>query len=355
MTSTPNLYRFATKELAQDATLAYLLAWANPSCRNSYPDLHRLGTSLIEALFRQYNRMKAPEVTSIEIGTQVDRIDVLARINDENEKGVLLLIEDKVGSDEHSNQIERYIETAKAKYPGRCIVPVFLKTGNASHRCLPPERKCARFLRGDLLAVLQRFPNTGDTIVDNFREHLEDLERRTQAYRAKTPSEWGWWEQQGFYSALENQLPNRSGRSLEELELSWGYTANPAGGFLYFAFGGCRLSRDGHEFTLYFQIEGGVRLTARLGCWDGTKVRASVMYETLHRLEERTAESGSITVEKAGRFRGGTTAAVAEVRFGGEDGFLARTSKELVDLDATVDRLCQLPEILRQVANQLAD
>ena len=112
MTSTPNLYRFATKELAQDATLAYLLAWANPSCRNSYPDLHRLGTSLIEALFRQYNRMKAPEVTAIEIGTQVDRIDVLARINDENEKGVLLQIEDKVGSDEHSNQIERYIETA---------------------------------------------------------------------------------------------------------------------------------------------------------------------------------------------------------------------------------------------------
>ena len=28
--NTPNLYGFATKELAQDATIVYILAWADP-------------------------------------------------------------------------------------------------------------------------------------------------------------------------------------------------------------------------------------------------------------------------------------------------------------------------------------
>lgn len=46
----PNLYSFATKELAQDATPAYILAWAHPDYRDCHPLCHELGTAMLRAL-----------------------------------------------------------------------------------------------------------------------------------------------------------------------------------------------------------------------------------------------------------------------------------------------------------------
>jgi hypothetical protein len=104
MTHTPNLYSFATKELAQDATIAYILAWAHPAYRESPPRLHRLGTALLRALLARPNgETDIPAITSIHVETQVDHIDVLARINDEESDGIVLVIEDKVGTDERSH------------------------------------------------------------------------------------------------------------------------------------------------------------------------------------------------------------------------------------------------------------
>ena len=48
MKQVPNLYSFATKELAQDATIAYLLAWAQPHLRDSHPRLNGLGTEFLQ-------------------------------------------------------------------------------------------------------------------------------------------------------------------------------------------------------------------------------------------------------------------------------------------------------------------
>ena len=122
MKKVPNLYSFATKELAQDATIAYILAWADPHYFDSHPRLNSLGTALLQALLASAADVKGftsvKEVTCIEIETQVDRIDVLARVNDEKGNGHVLVIEDKVGTHEHSNQIERYVETARTNYPG---------------------------------------------------------------------------------------------------------------------------------------------------------------------------------------------------------------------------------------------
>ena len=48
--TTPNLYGFATKELAQDATIAYILAWADPKYSESHCRLHALGTELLRCV-----------------------------------------------------------------------------------------------------------------------------------------------------------------------------------------------------------------------------------------------------------------------------------------------------------------
>ncbi len=70
MDNVPNLYSFATKELAQDATLAYILEWARPTYRESHPRLHELGTDMLHALLAtRISEIDVPTITSLNVET----------------------------------------------------------------------------------------------------------------------------------------------------------------------------------------------------------------------------------------------------------------------------------------------
>ena len=106
----PNIYSFATSELSQDATLAYLLSWAKPEYRERYPVLNRLGEHLLRTLGEasaearsEPNPLDNRAIQVLEVGTQRDRMDVWAEIND----SLILVIEDKTNTCEHSDQIAR--------------------------------------------------------------------------------------------------------------------------------------------------------------------------------------------------------------------------------------------------------
>lgn len=345
MTDAPNLYEFATKELAQDATLAYILAWAQPEYRESHRGLHELGTAVLRALLAtKVCETDIPAVTALKVKTQIGRIDVLALINDESENGRVLLIEDKVETHEHSNQIERYIETAKELYPNREIVPVYVKTGNTSRAYLPDENKCGHFLRQDILGILNQHPDTGDTIIENFRAWLQNRENETNSYCEVPFSEWGdrWVRCEGFYMELENRM---SENNPEWGYVEWGYVSNPAGGFLYFYFASARIKMQQQEFDVYFQIETypdtncRTRLTLRLGNRGGPKIGAELMREVFGRLTDSADKPEDLVVHKAGRFRGGSSGAVAEFTFGDESGYLALDDRGVVDMEMTMERL----------------
>ena len=296
MTKPPNLYGFATKELAQDATLAYILAWADPTYRESYPCLHALGTELLRSLLAT-QKVCLPRVETVRVETQVERIDIVARINaDKNANRIILIIEDKVSTQEHSNQIERYKETAEKRYSGRydCLVAVYLKTGNESEANLPPEDKCGRFLRHDLLKVLNGYMDTGNVIVDDFRRHLQNREDATNRWKCMSYRDWQWNQWEGFYAAIEARWNDWC---------DWGYVSNPAGGFLGCWLGGGKIG----TVDLYMQIHDARRLTVRLGSGNTMdKVRSPFMYQVLSALEQVSRESSDdIRFKKAGRFRGG--------------------------------------------------
>ena len=351
MADVPNLYSFATKELAQDATLAYILAWAQPAYRESHPRLHGLGTAMLHALLATKNgETGVSTITSLDVKTQVDRIDVLVRINDENQNGLVLLVEDKVGTDEHSKQIERYIETAKKQYPNRKIIPVYMKTGNTSRENLPSEETCGQFLRQDILEVLDRFPDTGDTIVENFRAHLQVWENEINSYLEVPVPEWSknWRRYEGFYVGLENRMVME-----HKWRCQWEYVSNPAGGLLCFTFAWYWTACESYRIATYLQIENATRLTLRLGEWEGPGIRAPFMYEVLTLLKDRCREDEEIRIKKAGRFRGGRSAAVAEITFGDEDDYLATNDGEIVDVDTTMQRLDRAREFVDEVACRL--
>lgn len=346
-TKIPNLFSFATKELAQDAALAYILSWARPEYRKTHGRLHELGVEMLRALLATWmDDSDLPIVNSLEVGTQVDRIDLVARINDETESGIVLIVEDKIGTDEHSNQIERYVEGARQGYPNRKIVPVYVKTGNVSRGYLPSSERCGRLLRNDLLQVLDRFHDTGDTIIDNFRRHLQDLEDATNGYRDLRAADWDDRQIEGFYVELENRMSNEP-----EWKTGWSRVNNARGGFCCFTFGDQQLKRETYEVTIYCQIEDAKRLTVRLGEWTGPGIDGPRMHEILELLQGKARDTGSIEVKKAGRFRGGASAAVAELTFDNEDNYLKLTDTGVVDVDATMQRLDHVRRYIAALAN----
>ena len=263
------------------------------------------------------------------------------------ENGVLLIIEDKVNTQEGQNQIERYKETAAEKYRGEYgrLVAVYLKTGNESKASLPSEDKCGRFMRRDLLDVLNKFQNTGNTIVDDFRTHLQNREDDTNSWESASYKEWGWGQWEGFYAELEHRWDGCCG---------WGYIANPAGGFLGWWSGHSSIETEDRYASLYIQIHNALRLTARLGSGNAMdKVHALFMYQVLKALNEEAFDD--IRIEKAGAFRGGGAAAVATVTFDEQGPWLAVDSNGVVNMDATIERLRRLEKLLEKVATRLTE
>jgi len=238
----PNLFNYATSELSQDAFLLWLLEWANPSNSEYDPELHLTAKVFLRRIMDVDDKF---DIKSIVCKKQQYHIDVLAIVNNE----IAVIIEDKINTQEHGNQIARYrqqLETAfGSQYDIKCI---YLKTGN---ECLTNLRKNADsgnfkiFMRRDLLRILEK-SNSDNIILRDFVSRIKFIEECTNQYKSKPYHEWmhngvAW---QGFYSWLEDNLGDY---------LEWHYVSNPNGGFwaCYWYWKWC----SAFNFTIYLQIE----------------------------------------------------------------------------------------------------
>ena len=144
----PNIFRFAPKELSQDALLCYLVACA--SARDASDALRQCGRAFVQFLFRAGAPNDASSVPVIapadrsaatthsgrmEVGTvneprrQHHKIDVSFQAEIDG-KMVTFLIEDKTGSGKHGNQLKRYLDAVSTDDEHEDFVkPIYLKTG----------------------------------------------------------------------------------------------------------------------------------------------------------------------------------------------------------------------------------
>ena len=349
--SPPNLYSFATTELSQDATVAYILAWADPKYGNAsaaHSGMHALGRALLGALVTSHPDRKdwAPEkVTSVKVATQEKRVDIRADITTEDEK-VFLIVEDKIHSGEHGDQIRRYVEKAQSRYEESEIVPVYLKTGNES-----PNRtisiRCGRFFRGDLLAVLDDHPETGNRIVDEFRDHWRRFDTYTKSFRRTPPSEWDWPRFEGYYLELEKKLAERGVHA-------WWHTDTIRGSTTYLhLFCKAVPRKDGNEVRI--QIRSGHRDLNQLTV-QATRPKGRVDSATLRRLfEEHQAAESSLAggrIHRSGqRFRGGGFPQFMKITFDEDrESYVALDADGKVDLDETANRIVRVREFLETVS-----
>ena len=105
--TTPNLFKFAISELSQDAFICWLLSWADQDYQtgsDKHKALNKIATSVLALFFKKAGNSLPSRIDKIVVKRQVNNIDVLCIINDT----YCVLIEDKVGSLQHSDQLVRY-------------------------------------------------------------------------------------------------------------------------------------------------------------------------------------------------------------------------------------------------------
>ena len=228
----PNLFRYATKELSQDAMICWLIAWADSRAPTGPEDkpLRQLGRAFVEALFATWEDypVELGEEVRTEIHAQKHNIDVLVRVNRRH----VLLIEDKTGTNVHSGQLGRYWKlvvegkTVLGRVAEDDVYPVFLKTGNFSLRDRESveKQRYAVFDRSDFLRTLHSYRGSSEILLD-FRHHLARWQAETESFRGWTRDgprrDRGW---QGLYQLIEE-------RHLLKGPDNWGGLTHLVGGF----------------------------------------------------------------------------------------------------------------------------
>ena len=331
-TQRPNLFKYGRKELSQDAMICWLLDWANERYAKAYPALHEAGQNFAKALFCKHKHPGPKNIHKVELEQQASSIDVLAWINDSE---YVILIEDKTDSREHGNQLARYrervlgdgIETKK-------FFPIFLKTGNMScadkgnveAQKLKPHYKV--FERGDFLDALKKCNRDVSEIMDDFSDHLQELEKDSESWKETPLEKWSPRAWEGFYRCLEEKIDPRS-----EKNMNWGYVSNPAGGFL----------------ALHWEPGGDVYLQAEqeklcFKIWVEDSDQRSERRQHWHERIMQAGESLDPPIKKPDRFGSGThmTVAVREGDWRQTDG------EGRLDLGKTVGVLERMERVVKE-------
>lgn len=242
METKPNIFNIATSELSQDAFFTWLLQWADETNKVYNEALSCHAQSFIKHLIsKQHDYDK--EITNVKAGRQWENIDVWAEVNNE----ILIIIEDKTFTTEHSNQLEKYRQTAKVwcHENNFKLVCIYLKTGSDAYADSEKieEKGFAVIYRQELIDLFSGNESSGSEIFNDFYDRLKHLESSNNSYETLIIGDWHWDSWKGFYQFLESKI-NVS---------AWRYVSNPSGGFLglWWHFG------DWKGYSVYLQIEQG--------------------------------------------------------------------------------------------------
>ena len=300
----PNLFKFATSELSQDAFILWLLEWANPKCATEDKALHETAQEFVRLLLEN----KDLEILSVNCKKQEHHIDVFAIVNEK----YAIIIEDKTDTSEHNNQLERYEKwvTEQKEYSALETHIVYYKRGNESYfrlNKMTDKYALKRFTiltRKDVLEVLTKC-TTNNLIFCDYVEYIQDIQRQTEAYQSLPVSDWSYYTWQGFYMALEKELQTGD----------WGYVPNKQGGFWGFYWHWKKASSN-PDVDIYLQLEE-KKLCVKAYQKDG--VEKGYIYSP--QLVELAKEK-NISLIKPDRLRKGTTMTLAVHKFPDTANFL---------------------------------
>jgi hypothetical protein len=222
----PNLFDFATSELSQDAFLAWLISWAHYHFHDKEPELHQIALNFVKELLfdpEQPNKFTELTITSLEVNTQEKRIDVHAIVNET----YFILIEDKKGTKEHSDQLNQYVKKIKndRKYDQLAIKRVYFKMEEQSDMTGVDGAEFNHFDRKKMLTCLRPYASATrkNSILSDFLESLEAIDKDYNSFKETKLEAWSGRAWKGFFAHLQKELGNGC---------NWDYIPNQSGGFI---------------------------------------------------------------------------------------------------------------------------
>lgn len=122
-----NIFKFATKELSQDAFICWLINWINYKQDNQ--QLYNKAQKILKHILECKEYEENLENFDIEIIKQYKSIDVLVLLKEKNKGDIkyAIIIEDKTFTTEHDKQIKRYKDTIQKNFRNANIITVYYK------------------------------------------------------------------------------------------------------------------------------------------------------------------------------------------------------------------------------------
>jgi hypothetical protein len=285
MAAKPNLFHYATSELSQDAFICWLIDWSNFTNYEFDKNMTLIGQTFLQVLLK-----KQLLIFDIKVGRQYKNIDVYAIVNDK----YFLIIEDKKGTSEHSNQLERYAnvidENEKWKHLEKILV--YFKMEEQSN--LEQVKNAGyRFIdRHIMIKTLNTYFSTVPDKLQNgiLRDYYEDLlilDETIRSYSSLKIADWHSKSWMGYFSTLQ--------KDLNDPTAGWSYVSNPSGGFMGFWFNFKSLNE--YLPTMYIQIQEKL-LTIRIAS-DSKETNAKYV-DPLRNAIIKAAKKHNLLLEKYG-------------------------------------------------------
>jgi hypothetical protein len=326
----PNIFDYSTKELSQDAFVAWLLNYADPRRRNdlyNFDDegLYVCATKLIREMLFTHDITLDSKIAKVTADCHWEGIDIWARIELANGKKYLIIIEDKTTTIRHLNQLERYRQIAKehcAQNGYATPVCIYLKSGDEAKSSLDKVKKLGFSVidRKTIILLMTDFKQIQNQVFCDFYERMTKLENSIHEYASKPIGSWTNGDWQGFFGYLDNEL-GLSG---------WSYVNNPSGGFW-----NAVLNWDyWNGFPVYLQIEQG-KLKFKISTEEeetlmDNETRAGIRNEFFDLIMSNASSNPWYRVHRPARFGNGvvmTAALVDQHDWMGKQGYIINKEK----------------------------
>lgn len=326
-TTSPNIFSYAPSELTQDAFICWLAEWADPKYQTFDSKLHNASVLFLKSLLAKHDISLNGGSLKPDIKKQHHDIDVVIDLEDH-----VLLIEDKVFTKQHSNQLQRYKDKLEEEHKDKQVLPIYFQTGSQSNYEVVKEKGYKLFLREDFLSVLEEgmSNNIENEVFKSFYKHLKRIDERFNSFQNKPVGDWDWDGWKGFYTVLKDNLDDGG----------WDYVANPSGGFMGYWWNFIDLD----QCTIYLQLEN-EKLCFKISV--DQEENYSKIRNRWHRKVLEASKSSDLNIRKPARFGHGKQMTIAVL-----DGDYRQTDADkIIDLEETLNSLKEAVRILEASPN----
>lgn len=194
------LFKYATKELSQDAFFCWLLDWADKKYIDN--EMNKISKHFIYSIIGEEK-----EINTVEVKKQYKNIDFLVRINE----NILIVFEDKVKTSEHDKQLERYKEKIEKEYPlleNDKKYFVYIK----SDLVFPKEKNYVEksgFQVIDIYNILDLL-GTNEVKNDIYKDFIYCLKYNVKEYKNFLETKYCDWTRNNFYGFIYNLIKSNN-------------------------------------------------------------------------------------------------------------------------------------------------